>query len=277
MGFRVAVGQMNSVPGEVENNLRKAEKLIRAAASLGAELVVLPETFSTGFDIGQEVQALAEPIPGKTSDRISAICCEHGVYFFGSMIEREKDRYFNTGVFIGPNGQLLAKYRKVHLFHLEKQMFSSGTEPVIVRTELGTFGLTICMDLLFPEYIRGLVLNGAEYILNTTNWLRWGPPDEWAWSPLQPRALACIRALENTVGLAMACQWGQEGVFTKFGHSCIVSPSGRVLAGLEEGEGVVVHELSMDRVGEWRKIATYLEDRKAHLRLYNTLLSQARF
>jgi len=277
VGFIAAVAQMNSLPGEVVHNLEKAEKLIRAAASLGAELVVLPETFSTGFDIGQDVLGLAEPIPGKTTDRISALCRELSVYFFASLIEREKDRCFNTGVFIGPDGKLIAKYRKVHLFHSEKQMFTGGNEPAIVKTELGTFGLTICMDLLFPEYIRGLVLNGAEYILNTTNWLRWGSLDEWGWSHLQPRALACIRALENTVGLAMACQWGQEGVFTKFGHSCIVSPSGRVLAGLEEGEGVVVHELSMDRVREWRKIATYLEDRKAHLQLYNTLFSQVRF
>lgn len=272
MGFIVAVAQMNSMSGEVARNLEKAEKLVRAAASLGAKLVVLPETFSTGFDIGQDVLNFAEPIPGKTTDHISALCRELRVFFFASLIEREKDRCFNTGVFIGPDGQLVAKYRKVHLFHSEKQMFIEGYEPAIIETELGTFGLTICMDLLFPEYIRGLVLNGAEYILNTTNWLRWGPPDEWGWSHLQPRALACIRALENTVGLAMACQWGQEGAFTKFGYSCIVSPSGRILAGLEEGEGVVVHELSMDRVEEWRKIATYLKDRKAHVNLYRRLL-----
>ena len=76
-----------------------------------------------------------------------------------------------------------------------------------------------------------LVLSGAEYILNSTDWLRWGPLDEWQWCHEQPRALARIRALENTVGLAMACQWGEDGAYTKFGHSCIVSPSGRVLGG----------------------------------------------
>ena len=65
----------------------------------------------------------------------------------------------------------------------------------------------------------------------------------------------------------MACQWGKEGEFSKFGHSCIVSPSGRILAGIEEGEEVVVQDLTMEGVDEWRQVATYLEDRKDHLDL----------
>ncbi len=124
------------------------------------------------------------------------------------------------------------------------------------------------MDLCFPEYIRGLVLNGDEYILNTTDWLRYGEITEWRWSHQQTKALARIRALENTVGLAMADQWGTEGPFTKFGHSCIVSPSGRILAGLDEGEGVVVHETGMENLNEWRQIATYLEDHRDKIELY---------
>jgi len=141
-----------------------------------------------------------------------------------------------------------------------------------VKTELGTLGLTICMDLLFPEYIRGLVLSGAEYILNSTDRLRYGPIDHWQWHYQQPRALVTVRALENTVCLAMACQWGTEGEFSKFGYSCIVSPSGRILAGVEEGEGVAVHDLSIGGVEQWRSTATYLEDRKDHIDLYRRLL-----
>ena len=70
----------------------------------------------------------------------------------------------------------------------------------------------------------------------------------------------------------MACQWGTEGEFSKFGYSCIVSPSGRILAGVEEGEGVAVHDLSIDGVEQWRSTATYLEDRKDHIDLYRRLL-----
>ncbi|CAB1084462.1 hypothetical protein D1AOALGA4SA_11982 [Olavius algarvensis Delta 1 endosymbiont] len=272
MSIKVAVAQMNSIAGNVDANLEKVEALMRSAAHLKAQLVIVPETFSTGYDVADRLTDVADTIPGRITDRIGQLAGELNLYFYGSFIEKNADQFHNTGVFISPGGEILVRYRKVHLFSAEKEMFVPGDEPAIVETELGTFGLTICMDLLFPEYIRGLVLNGADYILNSTDWLRYGPLDEWQWQYKQPRALACIRALENTVCLAMACQWGREGEFTKFGYSCIVSPSGRVLAGIEEGEGVVVQDLTIEGVDEWRQIASYLEDRQDHLDLYRNQL-----
>lgn len=272
MGCKVAVCQMNSDPGNKADNLKKAEALIRAAASLGAELVLLPETFTTGFDIVSNISDLAESVPGPTTDFLAGLTRELGIYFYASLVEQAGEKYHNTAVFISPAGELLMAYRKVHLFSTEHELFEPGDQPAIVETELGTFGLTICMDLCFPEYIRGLVLSGAEYILNTTDWLRWGPIDRWEWCYKQSRSLAVIRALENTVSLAMACQTGWEGEFSKFGYSCIVSPSGRVLAGIEEGEGLVIEQLTDEGIEEWREIATYLPDRKKHLDLYRNLL-----
>jgi predicted amidohydrolase len=270
--MNVAVAQMNSLLCEVDSNLRKAETLMRSAAALGAQIVLVPETFTTGFDVGERIGEVSDTVPGRITDRLSALCKELGLYFYGSMIEKDGDSYHNTGVLISAKGEILARYRKVHLFSTEKQIFVPGKQAAVIKTELGTLALTICMDLLFPEYIRGLVLGGAEYILNSTDWLRYGPIDRWQWHYQQVRALATARALENTVCLAMACQWGTEGEFVKFGHSCIVSPSGRILAGVEEGEGVAVHELTMEGIGEWRGLATYLEDRKEHLDLYRNLL-----
>jgi predicted amidohydrolase len=272
MAIKIAVAQMNSLAGNVEANFAKAAALMRSAAHLNAQLVIVPETFSTGYDVADKLSKVSDTIPGHLTDTIGKLAGDLNLYFYGSFIEKDGDKYHNTGVFISPEGEILAHYRKVHLFSAEKEMFVPGDEPVIVETPLGTFGLTICMDLLFPEYIRGLVVNGADYILNTTDWLRYGPLDEWQWQYKQPRALACIRALENTVCLAMACQWGREGEFTKFGHSCIVSPSGRILAGIEEGEGVVVQNLTIEGVEQWRQIATYLQDRKDHLDLYRKQL-----
>jgi predicted amidohydrolase len=266
--MKVAVAQMNSILCEVETNLAKVEALMRCAAGLGADIVLVPETFSTGYNVGDRISEVSDTIPGRITERLGRLCKELGIHFYGSMIEKDGKQYRNTGVLLSPRGDLLARYRKVHLFSAEKQMFVPGSETAVVKTELGTLGLTICMDLLFPEYIRGLVLSGAEYIINSTDWLRYGPIDQWEWHYRQPRALATIRALENTVCVAMACQWGTEGEFAKFGHSCIVSPSGRVLAGMEDGEGVAVHDLSMKGIGDWRAIASYLEDRKTHLDLY---------
>jgi predicted amidohydrolase len=271
MAFRIAVAQMNSQTGAVVANRDKALRLIEGAAALGAQIVLVPETFTTGYDIADRLDALAEPIPGTTTDILGEVAKSRRVYIYASMVEKAGGKYHNTGVLIDPSGKLVHAYRKVHLFATEKRMFTPGNEPAVVKTDLGTFGLTICMDLLFPEYIRGLVLSGAEIILNSTDWLRWGPLDEWQWCHEQPRALARTRALENTVGLAMACQWGEDGDYTKLGHSCIVSPSGRVLAGMEEGEGFAMHELGMEKVDDWRKIGTYLADRRDHLDLYRRM------
>lgn len=270
--MKVAVAQMNSVLCDVDANLKKVEALMRSAAQQGADIVLVPETFTTGYEVGDRIGDVSYPIPGRITDFLAKLCRELKLYFYGGMIEKDGRVYHNTAVLISSRGEILARYRKVHLFSSEKAMFAAGAEPVVVKTEFGTLGLTICMDLLFPEYIRGLVLSGAEYILNSTDWLRYGPLDQWQWHYQQPRALATVRALENTVCVAMACQWGTEGNFTKFGYSCIVSPSGRVLAGLEEGEGVAVHELSMEGVGQWRAIASYLEDRKEHLAMYRRML-----
>jgi len=270
--MNVAVAQMNSLLCEVEANLAKVEALMRSAAGLGAHIVLVPETFTTGYGVGERIGEVSDTIPGRITDRLGGLCKELRLHFYGSMIEKDGERFHNTGVLISSKGELLSRYRKVHLFSSEKEMFVPGGEAVVVKTELGALGLTICMDLLFPEYIRGLVLSGAEYILNSTDWLRYGPIDHWQWHYRQPRALATVRALENTVCLAMACQWGTEGEFSKFGYSCIVGPSGRILAGVEEGEGVAVHDLSIDGVEKWRSIASYLEDRKDHIELYRRLL-----
>jgi predicted amidohydrolase len=270
--MKLAVVQMNSILCDVQGNLKKVEALMRSAAGLGADIVLVPETFTTGYNVGERISEVSDSIPGKTTDALMKLCKELRLHFYGSFIEKDGPKYFNTGVLLSAKGEILARYRKVHLFAAEKQMFEPGCEFKVVKTDFGTVGLTICMDLLFPEYIRGLVLSGAEYILNSTDWLRYGPIDQWQWHYQQPRALATVRALENTVCLAMACQWGTEGNFAKFGYSCIVSPSGRVLAGVEEGEGVAVHDLDLQGIGEWRAIATYLEDRKTHLDLYKKML-----
>jgi predicted amidohydrolase len=145
-------------------------------------------------------------------------------YIYASMVEKVRGKYHKAGVLIDPPGRVVHAYRKVHLFATEKRMFTPGNEPAVIKTDLGTFGLTICMDLLFPEYIRGLVLSGAEIILNSTDWLRWGPLDEWQWCHEQPRALVRTRVLENAVGLAMASQWDEDGDYTNLGHSSAAHP-----------------------------------------------------
>lgn len=279
MGVKVGVGQFSSRLYDVEANLEQAAQAVAGASALGAQLVVLPETFPSGYDFGAVKLAHAQPIPGPITDRLSRLADEHNILIYGSMIERDGAVYHNAAPLIAPQRGVVAVHRKIHLFGEEKDVFRPGEDIVVVETGLGRLGLTICMDLCFPELIRGLVLNGAEIILNSTNWFTVGPPqdwDIWQWSPAQPAALAVARAVENTVGLVMGCQAeGLAGTIRSFGHSMIVGPSGRILAQLGAGPGVAAAELPLDRAAEWRQIAAYLADRQAHLPLYRRILGFA--
>jgi len=276
MGARIAVGQFHSRLYDVDANLEKAADMAAGARAQGARLVVLPETFPSGYDFGPRKLACAQSIPGPITDFLCQLAAEHNLYIYGSMIEKDGSRFYNAAPFISPQTGLVAVYRKVHPFGEEKDVFTAGSDIALVDTDLGRLGLTICMDLCFPEYIRGLVLNGAETILNTTNWITVGPPqdwDIWEWDHTKPTALAVVRALENTVGLAMCCQGeGLSGSIQSFGHSVIVGPSGRILAQLGRGDGVTSAEIPMERVGEWRAIAAYLADRQEKSQLYRRIL-----
>jgi predicted amidohydrolase len=279
MGVNVAVGQFSSRLYDVEANLEQAAYAVAGASALGAQLVVLPETFPSGYDFGPAKLAHAQPIPGLITDRLSRLADVHNILIYGSMIERDGAVYHNAAPLIAPRRGVVAVHRKIHLFGEEKDVFRPGEDIVVVETGLGRLGLTICMDLCFPELIRGLVLNGAEIILNSTNWFTVGPPqdwDIWQWSPAQPSALAVARAVENTVGLVMGCQAeGLAGSIRSFGHSLIVGPSGRILAQLGAGPGVAAAELPLDCAAEWRQIAAYMADREAHLPLYRRILGFA--
>ena len=267
MGGKFAVAQMMPVLKDVDGNLKKAANMVAAAKALGADVVLFPELFTTGYSFGLNVAEVAQPVPGPATDFLAEVAGKHGVYIYGSMIERDGKKLHNCGVFLDPGKGVIAKYYKAHLFGAEKDVFEPGEKAVIVPTRVGRIGLTICYDFAFPELTRGLVLQGAEVICNATNWLTVGPPqgwDPWQWSHLQTTAFAMTRALENTVGVAMCCVSGglTEDIFS-FGHSCIVSPSGRILAQLGEGEGVTVAEMPTEEVKSWRAIATYLPDRRA--------------
>jgi predicted amidohydrolase len=272
MDLTIGVVQMESDPGDVEANLARAERLVAAAAARGANFAVLPEMCTTGGFDSEDLPTLAESIPGPITERLGALAARHRLHLVAGLPEQDGGRYFNSSVLLSPEGQLRGAYRKVHLFSSERRVFGSGDQPAIFDTALGRVALTICYDLVFPEYIRDLVLRGAELIVNSTNWIT----DDWqrarGWGGPVVRSLAATRALENTVHVAMADRVGTAGTWRSLGHSCVAAPSGALLAGLEEGEGVAVSPVALhDPVWtEWRGIATYLQDRRPAL--YDRLL-----
>ena len=157
-----------------EENLAKAETFVRLAAERGAALIVLPEVFSWRGPRAEE-PAQVEPIPGPTAERLQELARRHQVHLLaGSFLEKTAEpRSYNTSLFLSPQGEILAHYRKIHLFDVdipgqvrvkESDTKKPGQEVVACTTPLGAFGLSVCYDLRFPELYRQLADQGAEVI-----------------------------------------------------------------------------------------------------------------
>ena len=265
---RVAAIQMRPISGDIAGNLDKIETWVRAAAATGTDLAILPENAITGYFIADLLPGLAEPADGPSAQRLARLAAECKMHLVVGTALAEGADVYDAQLLFGPDGTLLATYRKTHLFAAERDWYAAGDAPMVVETALGKIGMTICYDLMFPEYIRRLTELGAEMIINSTNWISDSfQHDVWGWSGTSVDALARTRALENGVFLAMANCIGLEAGFQSLGQSCVVAPSGKVLASAGTAEGIAHAEIlyqsaDLDR---WRAIATYRQDRRPEL------------
>jgi len=267
LDFRASVIQFRSAPDR-EAVLTRAAILIRDAARDGARLIALPELFSWRGPQDEE-PAAAEAIPGPTSDFASDLARELQIYLVaGSILERsdEPARCHNTALLFGPDGTLLATYRKIHLFDVavertvnvsESRTRKPGTEPVCVTTELGRVGLAVCYDLRFPELFRSLAARGAEIIVVPSAFT--APTGAAHW-----HTLVRARAIENQSYVLAPNQFGPtlQG-YDNYGHSLIVDPWGRILAeGNATEDGVLSAELAAGRLAEVRRAIPALTHRR---------------
>ena len=269
----IAVAQMDCVVGETEPNLNKIAHYAGMAKTLGAELVIVPECATTGYFIGDKIKQLADEPDGPTTRRLADIARENGISLICGLFTQENGVFRNSQKVFSPEGKLLATYHKAHLFASERTMYRAGDEPMVVDTPIGRLGLTICYDLIFPHYVRKLVEMGADIIVNSTDWIN--DPyqrDVWGWNAERIQGLASTRALENVIPLAMACRTGRESAapglaFDSTGPSCVVSPSGKFIARLDAGEGIVVGKIDIpaEDLDRWTGIATYRIDRRPDL------------
>lgn len=271
--LNVAVAQLDCIVGETEPNLNKIRHFTELAAGLGAEIVIFPECATTGYFVGDRIGQLAEAPDGPTSKQLADIARANRIHLAVGMYTSQGNEISNSQLLFSPEGRCLAVYNKAHLFSKEREVYKAGDTPTVVETSLGKIGMTICYDLIFPEYVRRLVELGADFIINSTNWIT--DPyqrDVWGWSGERTQGLASTRALENVTILAMANRIGHEvaapGVeFDSFGHSCVASPSGKILASITQGEGVALAKIDLPQADleRWRGIATYRIDRRPEI------------
>lgn len=264
--IQAATIQLNAT-GTREQNVAKAIQMVEQAAASGAQLIVLPELFNGYGDLGPIVQQ-AEPIPGPTSERLRRSAQECGVWLVaGSICEQSSDpsRGFNTSLFFAPDGSLLARYRKLHLFEAnvpgnasvcESDHMLRGDDVMTVSTELATFGLAICYDLRFPELFRQMSARGMEVLLFPSAFTYATGKDHW-------HILLRARAIENQCFVVAANQCGQHTERLKsYGHSLILDPWGRILAEAGEEEAIIYARLDGVRLKSVREVLPALKNRR---------------
>jgi predicted amidohydrolase len=264
--------QLNS-QAEVGQNLDRAAALVAEAARRGARAVLLPENFAyLGDEEGK--RAFAEELPlgaapsGQIGARLAELARAHGLHILaGGMPERaaDPDRPYNTCAVFAPDGRLVARYRKIHLFDVdlpdgtryrESAATTAGDEPLVVDIDGVRVGLSICYDLRFPELYRALSALGADVMVVPAAFTLTTGKDHW-------HVLLRARAIEAQAYVIAAAQWGRHprGRQT-YGKTCLIDPWGEVIAQASEGEGVITAAIDRGYLAQVRQNLPSLQHRR---------------
>ena len=255
---KVGIAQVSGEPYSVDANRSLCEDALASAFGDGADLVVLPELIVSGYgtDAGR-LLAIAESVPGPTTENWAGIARAANGYIVGGLCERDGDRLFNTAVAVGPDG-VIGHYRKTHLFSDEKLAFTPGDLGFpLVATRFGTIGLCVCYDLRFVEVVRLMALQGAELICVPTAWLPGFDEQHWDAEGMSPQGRSTeVQANLNQVFIAAASQVGHHGGYDFLGSSILVDPMGGrtigPLSGTEEDVAVGTVDLSQASLAQSR-------------------------
>jgi predicted amidohydrolase len=271
--LRVAAVQLNST-GEKPRNLAAAERLVRAAAAAGAELVALPEKWNL-LAGGEALLDGAEPLDGPTLAAARGWAGELEIHLLaGSVSERAGEKAFNTSVLIGPDGSDLAVYRKIHMFDVEvggvsyreSEHEEAGAEIAVAPVGELSAGLTICYDLRFPELFRILAVRGARLIAVPSAFTSATGRDHW-------EVLLRARAIENQVFVLAPNQVGEAPPhYSSHGRSAIVDPWGVVLATAPDEECFIAADLDLAAQERVRESLPSLANRRADAYVWPQLM-----
>ncbi|SRR6266568_559277 len=251
--IKAAAIQFNVKQGDVDANLAYVREALGRAAGQGANLVVLPEMWSSGFSY-RDLNQLALRTEGIAAELLE-LSARHKLVIVGSMPEPNGDKVFNT-IHVADNGKLAGVYRKIHLFSLlgEDRAFSGGDSWLLANTSLGKVGVIICYDLRFPELSRRLAVEGAQVICVPAQWPK---PRQEHW-----RTLLRARAIENQLFVVACNACGIIGKLDFFGMSMIIDPKGELLGEAGESEGEVFASLDLQAMDDWRRQIPCFNDRR---------------
>jgi predicted amidohydrolase len=223
----------------------------------GSDLILLPELWTCGYFSFSRYADESEPVDGPTVQALAAKARQiKAVLNMGSFVERDAGKLFNTSLLIGRAGEIVARYRKIHLFGYEsdeRRLLAPGNQIVVTDTACGRVGFAICYDLRFPELFRRMISHGAEVFLVAA---------AWPAARIEPWILLNrARALENQA-FVFACNGaGSSGGVRLGGHSLAVDPYGKVLAEAGDGEALLTVDVDLETARAFRRDFGALGDR----------------
>ncbi len=260
----IAVVQ-NAAGADVSTNLNRLDLLL--APLEGVDLVVLPEVFALRGD-PEDYRLAAEPVGGSLTEWLARRARALNAWLLGgSVIERGEDgNFYNTSILLDRAGSVRATYRKIHLFEAtlddgsvirEEEIYTAGSQPVLVEIEGWRCGLSICYDLRFPELYRWHSARGADLLLVPSNFTQSTGKAHW-------ETLLRARAIENQCYVVGANQCGENPMthVASYGHSRIIDPWGETLAETEAEEGILSAPISRHRLREVRNRVPALRHRR---------------
>ncbi len=257
-----------------EKNLKKAIARIGEAAKKGAQIVCLQELFRSQYFCqteDTELFKLAEPIPGPSTEALSKVAKQHKVVLVASLFERRAAGvYHNTAVMISEKGEIIGKYRKMHIpddpLYYEKFYFTPGDLGFQTHdTTYAKVGTLVCWDQWFPEAARLTALSGAELLFYPTA-IGWLPDEADEMNQAQHSAWETIQrahAIANGVFVIAVNRVGREGKLNFWGQSFVADPFGRIIAkASSDKEEVLVVKCDLDKIEETRQNWPFLRDRR---------------
>ncbi len=264
----IALAQMDVALGEPERNLEAVRALVAEAKARGADLVVLPELWSTAYDL-KRAEAHASAVDAGMFERIARLAGEQQIAVVGSLLESPalpvvgrgerrppEPRVFNTATFVDASGARAGVYRKLHLVPMleEDKYLTGGADAPAVDASFGKCALAICYDLRFPELWRHYALAGARLVLLCAEW----PAQRIAhWRTLVP-----ARAIENQFFVAATNRVGTSNGETFGGHSMVVNPWGEILVEGTDQPALLLAQIDLDLVDQVRERVPVFKDRR---------------
>ena len=254
--LRLAIAQMDAALDGTTARLDWLHDVLPRIADRGADLLVLPELFACGYNIGDAVVERAEPADGPTFLAVAEMARASRIAIAYGFAERSEDALYNAALIVGPEGVRLGHHRKLVLPPgFEADHFTTGRGAGVFAYRGLNVGLLICYDVEFPETVRHLAVSGADLVVVPT-----ALGEDWAWVA---DTMVPTRAYENGVYLAYANPAGVENGMRFLGQSVIAAPDGVEIARAGRRPDILFADVSRERAVAARRRLPYLQDRKA--------------